>query len=220
MEDDKLINLLVIGDSIKGVKNLHYVYIKNLSIFASKNKRNADGKHQASTKYTCGRCLHPFSSNLCLEKHKKLGCDLFEPTKVEIPSLTSSGKAPVIEFENFHKKFKAPVAIYADFETFIQPADNTHDQTKSSTTKLADLPPCSYAFNIVSDYPELNLGYHSYRGEDAVNKFLTELLKKGDEIREVLDYETPMIITPEQEKEFHEQRKNRFTIRKTRKPSE
>ena len=40
------------------------------------------------------------------------------------------------------------------------------------------------------------------RGEDAVDQFLEELLKMGDIIRTKLDENVPMIITPEQEKEF------------------
>jgi hypothetical protein len=62
--------------------------------------------------------------------------------------------------------------------------------------------PCGYAFNIVSDYPELNLGLQLYRGENAVNHFLRTLVDYGDEIRKTLDINRPMIITPEQEIEF------------------
>ena len=62
--------------------------------------------------------------------------------------------------------------------------------------------PCGYAFNIVSDYPELNLGLKLYRGENTVNHFLRTLVDYGDNIRKTLDINRPMIITPEQEREF------------------
>ena len=131
---------------------------------------------------------------------------MFEPTKTELPKMIKcddgTWKKPTITFKNHARKFKAPVAIYADFETFVKKTRNVHDDTKSSTTKLADLPPCSYAFNIVSDYPELNHGMTLYRGEDAVQDFLYKLMKVGDKIRKVLDHEKKMIITPKQDKEF------------------
>ena len=148
------------------------------------------------------------NSQVRLDNHKKMGCDFFEATRVEIPTLTKSGKKPMIEFKNFNRKFKTPVVIYADFETLIQPIDNKHNESKSSTTKLAELPPCSYAFNVVSDYPELNFGLHTYRGEDAVERFITDILKIGDICGDI--YKKPKLfgkaksvkLTEEQEEEI------------------
>jgi hypothetical protein len=70
---------------------------------------------------------------------------------------------------------------------------------------MAELPPCSYCFNIVIDYAELNYGLTSYRGNDktdVVEHFLKSLFSYGDKIREVLTNGKPIIITKEQELDF------------------
>ena len=135
---------------------------------------------------------------------------MFEPIRTELPVRIKNNEGeyvnPVIEFKDYHKKLKAPVVMYGDFETLIQNNNSIHDDKKSSTTKLADLPPCSYSFNIVSDYPELNFGLTSYRGregEDIIEHFLKSLLEYGEQIKEILNDEKPMIITKQQEKEFN-----------------
>ena len=48
-----------------------------------------------------------------------MGCENFEPQKLKLPS----GKKPFISFKNYNNKFKAPVTIYADFETYIKQLD-------------------------------------------------------------------------------------------------
>ena len=122
--DDKYINLLVIGDHIKNVNVNHYVYIKKLDVFVMSNKLNKDGIHTTDKRFICNRCLHGFSTKERLEKHLNNGCDMFDPIRTEMPHKTKTDDGdyedPVIAFKDYHKKIKAPVAIYADFETFIQ----------------------------------------------------------------------------------------------------
>jgi hypothetical protein len=206
--DDKIINLLIIGDHIKDAQVMHYVYIKKMDVFVMKKQRNADGKHVSEKSFVCERCLHPFSSKARCEKHKADGCDMFMPTRTEMPKFKKVGDKfvkPTIKFEHHNRKFDSPVRIYADFETLIQSTGEVHDDTKSSTTKLAILPACSYSFNIVSQYPELNFGLELYRGkegDDVTVKFLSSLIEYGDKIRKILNTIKEMIITPKQEKEF------------------
>ena len=110
---------------------------------------------------------------------------------------------PVIKNKNHVRKFKAPVAIYADFKTFVQPLEHKeHDSKASGTTKYATQTLCGYAFNVVCDYPELGLGLKLFRGENAVDDFLKQLLQCGNKIKNVLKTVKPMIITKAQENEF------------------
>jgi hypothetical protein len=208
--DDKIINLLMIKDGIKE----HYVYIKQLDVCISKNRHDEEGKLVSKASYPCPNCLHSYSSQILLKKHREGGCDLFDPVKTVLPSpekivnVNEDGEEnityvnPVIKFKQHTRKFKAPVVIYADFETLVQKIEHQHDNMKSSTTKYCEQVPCGYAFNIVSDYPELNLGLKLFRGENTVNHFLRTLVDCGDEIRKILDINCPMIITPKQEIEF------------------
>jgi|GEM_PF-1267341 len=201
-QDNKIINLLMIADKVNDRAVNHYVYIKKLDVCVSQKRRDEDGTHTNKNRFICTNCMHGFSSAKLLENHRVNGCDLFEPCKTVMPMKDKDGNMPTIQFKNHVRKFKQPVVIYADFETLIKPTGNEHDDTTSSTTKLADLPPCGYAFNIVSDYPELNMGFHMYRGDNVAEHFIDRLLFYGDKIRKILDRNTPMIITPEQEEEF------------------
>ena len=204
-DDNKYINLVVIGDHIENIKVNHYVYINKFDIFATGNKFD-DGKHVYSQKFFCFRCLHPFSSKERLECHKP-ECNIFEPTRIQMPKFKEVAglwEKPVIKFKNFERKFKAPVVIYADFETFVKPTGNIHDDSESNTKLITEMPPCSYSFNVVSDYPQLNLGLFSFRGENAVERFLKDLLSCQDDIKEILSEIQPMRITQQQEQEFNE----------------
>ena len=196
---EDIINLLLID-------NKHFVYVKKLDVLVSPNKR-VDNEHVAKKSWVCHNCLHCFYNSTQLIKHRKNGCDVFEPTRTELPKMIKcedgSFETPTISFKNHARKLKAPVVIYADFETFVQKHDVVHNEMKSSTTKLANLPPCSYGFNVVSDYPELNMGFQMYRGENTVAHFLRKLIDVGDNIRKIIDHEKKMIINEEQENEFN-----------------
>ena len=200
--DDKIINLLLIKDGNKE----HYIYISKLDILITKNVRDEEGKHEAKRGYPCPNCLHRFSSEFLLNRHRENGCDIFEPQRTMLPSpinpFSKEFEQPTIKFHHHNNKFKQPVVIYADFETICKKIEHTHDTSKSGTSKFIEQVPCGFCFNVVSDYPELNLGMEYYRGENTINRFLKKLMDYSDEIREKLKINKPMIITPEQEQEF------------------
>ena len=97
-----------------------------------------------------------------------------------------NGSNPIIEFKNHKRKFKSPVVIYGDWETTITKYD---DKNFNKCEKKAILEPCGYSFNVVSDYPELNLGLFLYRGDNVLQHFLKSLLKVGDKIKSILGIE-------------------------------
>lgn len=201
--DERIMNLLLIKNEQKVE---HYVYISKLDVLVCGNKFNENGTHVASQKYVCPNCLHAYSSQELLLKHRTNGCDLFEPTRTVLPQpiKTENGGSfqPTIRFQNYTRKFKAPVVVYADFETIIEPIDVEHNNNVSSTSKTSHHTPCGYCFNVVSEFPQLNMGLKLYRGQDAATKFIHALLECSDKIKEILSVETPMVITPQQEREF------------------
>ena len=201
-QDNKIINVLMIGDCVGDRTVQHFVYIKRLDVLVMPNKNDANGVHRSNKSHICVNCLHGFCNAKGLQNHREKGCDMFEPVKIELPKISDEGLTPTIKFNQHDRKYRSPVVIYADFETLVCKTRLEHDDTKSSTTPLADLPPCGFAFNIVSEFPELNLGLTLYRGENAVEEFLKRLLKCGDSIRKVLDNEKKMIITDEEEGQF------------------
>ena len=124
-----------------------------------------------------------FQVNFSWTSTEKNGCDLFEPQRTMLPSpinpITKEFEQPTIQFYHHNNKFKQPVVIYADFETICEKIEHEHDTSKSGTTKFIEQVPCGFCFNVVSDYPELNLGMEYYRGENTINRFL----KKVDGLR-------------------------------------
>jgi hypothetical protein len=142
-KDDKIINLLSIGDRVNNVNIKHFVYIKKLDVLIMNKKNDENGVHRCDKSFICVNCLHPFSSCERLQNHKDNGCDMFEPTKTELPKFKKVGDKfvkPTIQFEHYNRKFKAPVVIYGDFETLIEKTNNNHNKFFSLSTQVKDLP--------------------------------------------------------------------------------
>ena len=200
-DNDTAINLLLVcGEN----KNQHFVYIKNLSSLTNKPTFAEDGIHIANSQHVCVNCMHPFSSKEILEKHKP-NCDINEPTRVIMPKLDSNGKAPVTKFKNFTRTVKAPVVIYADFETFV--TDSIDEIKTEKTEKLANLKANSFGFKVVSEHTELQQPYESYRGENDDDDVAFESVKRlvacADNIKKLLEKNVPMKITKKQQIEYN-----------------
>ena len=201
--DDKIINLLMLKEGEKQ----HYVYVTKLDVLISKNKFDEEGKHVSTKMYPCPNCLHKFTTQKLMDKHRENGCDLFEPQRIEYPKMkfnkeTEKYETPKIYFKNFNNAIKQPVVIYADFETICKKIEHKHNSKKSSSTEFIEQVPCGYCFKVVSDYENLNMGLELYRGENCVEHFLNKLIDYGNKIKKILDTNKPMIMTKEQENEF------------------
>jgi hypothetical protein len=199
-QDDQIMNLLYITEYSKDSTKSHYVYIKDINKILKENHRDKNGVHTHKASFVCVNCVKSFVSQENLDNHKACGCDFFEPQRIELPKINDKGQTPAIQFKNYMNKTKMPVAIYADFETFIQPFNE--DKDASQCQKVNELPPCGYAFNVVSEYPEINFGLTLYRGENAAEHFVNAILKVKDKIKDFLQTEKEMIISPEQQLEF------------------
>ena len=62
---------------------------------------------------------------------------------------------------------------------------------------------CSFAYKIVSEYKEYTKELKLYRGTNAINTFLEAMIEEEKEILEILKTNKDMIITDDEEKEFH-----------------
>jgi len=105
----KQINLLLITDD---KNNKHFTYITNYNTLI--NKQTNKDLH---IKYHCHYCLHGFTTQDILNKHINNGCATFGIQRTELPTKENN----TLAFKNFNKKIKAPMAIYADFESVLQP---------------------------------------------------------------------------------------------------
>ena len=92
------------------ILNGHYVAIKPLSrLLSSKNSKDK-GKE-----YFCMNCLQGFQQEISRDKHMNYCLDN-ESVKVEMPH-----KKPIVEFYDGQYQFKVPFAMYADFESLLEP---------------------------------------------------------------------------------------------------
>ena len=87
--------------------------------------------------------------------------------------------------------------IYADFESLLE------ENTTGKNIEIKHLhKACSYMFNVVSDFDEYKFEPKIFRGENAIQNFLDEILKTKDEIMKIIHGYKPMIISKSEQKEY------------------
>ena len=123
---DREINLLMISED--GIN--HYIAIKSLSrLFRSSNT-----KHKCK-QYFCTNCLQGFSLEAGRDEHR-VYCEDNETVTVEMPR-----KGSKIGFCDGQNQFKVPLAMYADFESILEPIQGTNPvPTGPYTSRLPSIP--------------------------------------------------------------------------------
>ena len=94
--------------------NEHYGVVKNLSRLVSGQLNKQDHK-----KYICLRCLNHFKSSESLEKHLEL-CQNHDHQHHVYPNENNK----YAFFKQHQKMHRVPFVVYADFECFVEPAEN------------------------------------------------------------------------------------------------
>ena len=148
-------------------ENTHYSLVKRLSALLFDQSKNSNSKH------FCERCLHSYSRRELLERHKPECKGLLKsPTRTEMPKQGENKMA----FKNFYKQMKAPYVVYADFECILRKINTCEPDNKQSFTIITEKhEPCGFSYMIARSDGQ-TFGPYTYRGEDAVYKFLTSLL--------------------------------------------
>ena len=105
-------------------------------------------------------------------------------------------------FKNFHKRMKAPYVVYADFECILRKMSTCEpDNSRSFTMKKEKHEPCGFSY-VITRSDGQTFGSFKYRGEDAVYKFLTSLLKHEEKMREDMANKRPLVMTKEDWKNY------------------
>ena len=115
------------------VDKSHYVYIKDFNTFMFHKTKNKNKK------WFCKTCLHCFSSENVLIKHKKYFLSISGQQSINLEKGT-------IEFKNYFKQLPVPFKIYADFECNLK---NVECYEGTYTKKYHEHVPCSYAYKVV-----------------------------------------------------------------------
>ena len=101
---------------------------------------------------------------------------------------------------------KMPYVIYADFEAPVRkiPGCERERMQKSYTEKTERHEACGYSFIVVRSDGDVS-GSKVYRGENAVGKFLSDILQEEVKIRESLATPKPIVMTAEDWENFKKQ---------------
>ena len=182
---EKELDLLLVGE--------HYVLIKDFDRFMYGISKHKGRKH------FCKRCLQCFTSSLALEEHKG-DCLVINGTQaVRMPS----EKEKWVEFRDHHKQLPVPFVVYADFESIVEAIDNPRG---ARTQQYQRHKGCGYGLKVVCCYDDrLSRSVETYRGEDAIHRFLERLLEIEKEIEKVVkeNFCKPLVTSREDEDNFN-----------------
>ena len=193
VERQHQINLLLIADDEKN----HYCLIKNMSKLLSSQIT----KHNGSI-HICLRCLNAFQTNEKLEIHKEI-CQSNE--FIEMPE-----EGTFIQFENHIRSQKMPFAIYADFESLVEPISGCQpNPEKCFTNQFQKHKPCGFCYHIKCSFDEKLSKTVTYRmkNEDSdISQIFVEMIE--DDITRIQNIpKKPLVMTQNNCKDFNESTK-------------
>ena len=174
----------------------HYAWVKNLDRLLSHTKTHHDRT------FFCERCFQGFTRPDLLNKHQEI-CSHIPIQAVQVVN-------EVISFKNWSKTEECLFRIYGDFECLLQECHEGNDKT----AKVQKHIPCSVAWVLISDNPEVENRSFLYRPsptpdmtlEETSNQVVDQLLESLQQIeKELLPYQLevkPMVMTEEQEADF------------------
>lgn len=108
-----------------------------------------------------------------------------------------------LKFTDISKQLKVPFVVYADFESILERLYGCQpDPNKSSTTKLAKHVPSCFTYKVVGVSPETTENHVTYRGEDAVEKFMDHMVKLNEKLVSILRNPKPMNLSDQESESF------------------
>ena len=176
----------------------HYCLVKDLSRLTTSQITKHHGKL-----YYCLNCLIGYDTEEKLNKHKEY-CSEKESIKITMPPPET-----YLNFKNHVHREKAPLAIYADFESILKPITDKEnpDNNTSYTNKYQKHEPVSYTYYIKSFNEDVYKSrLRSYIREkeedpDVVDHFINRLEEDVKEISKLGNKK--LIITEEIEEDFN-----------------
>ena len=185
-------NLLLITEDEKK----HYVLIKDFNAFMYNQSKHKEKKHFYMY------CLQCFSSERILATHVNNCLMVNGAQAINMPKQGEN----VLKFNNFHKQLPVPFVIYADFEAITkkvqgckQSEEMENEKNKRSYTEAYQThEDCGYGYKLVCCYRErYSKPIQTYRGEDAVYKFMEKMLKEVEYCKAVVKkhFNKPLVMT-------------------------
>ena len=176
-------------------ENNHYVLIKDFNKFMFNQTKHEHRKH------FCMHCLQCFSREDVLTEHKENCVSINGKQAIKMPE-----KGEKVYFKNHHKQQPIPFVIYADFEALIEKIHSCQpNNDKSYTEAYQKHVDCGYGYKIVCCYDDkYNKPVQIYRGENAVYKFMENMLKEVNWCKSKMKkhFNKPLKMTDEDEDAF------------------
>ena len=114
------------------------------------------------------------------------------PTRIEMPKEGEN----ILCFKNHKRQMNVPFIICADLEAILRKyigcARGPDSKNKSYTEKVENHEACGYAYAVVRSDGEV-VSENFFRGVNAVERFLSDILEEERKIRESLA--TPKLIS-------------------------
>lgn len=167
------INLLYFENGTK----THYCLIKDLARLLSVQITKHHGKL-----FFCDECLLFFNNKETLESHLCGGV----ATRLPKPGT-------LMQFNHFERMQYLPFTIYADFESFLEPCEQSEEHNLTVTTQKHV--PAAFGYYIVCSYDSNLNRYRTYRGPHSDQVFVDYLQKDVLRIKSILKKEVPMVFT-------------------------
>lgn len=174
----------------------HYAWVKNLNRLLSYTKKI---RNQT---FFCERCFQGFTKPDLLHKHSE--------TCRHIP-IQAVQMVDQIVFKSWSKSEECLFRVYGDFECLLQECSEG-DQDK--TQKVQKHIPCSVAWLLISDHPEVDNRSFLYRPtpdedtsleeccDDVINHLMESLQDLEEELLPYQKEVKPMVLSEEQQAEF------------------
>ena len=192
-------NLLLIT---KGEKK-HYILIKDFNSFMYNQTKHKNKKH------FCMYCLQCFSSERFLANHVNNCLTINGAQAINMPKQGEN----ILKFNNFHKQLPDPFVIYAVFEAITkkvqgckQRAEMENEKNKGSYTEAYQTyEDCGSAYKVICCYDDkYSKPIQTYRGENAVYKFMEKILEEVEYCKAVIkkQFNKPLVMTKDDEQCF------------------
>ena len=168
-EKEDNMDLLLITDESGTGGGGHYVYIKDFNRFMYNQTKYEHRKH------FCRCCLQCFTTLDILGRHGDNCMAVNGIQAIQMPDETDN----TLKFINFHKQLDVPFVIYADFEAITEKVQTVSpNNIKSFTEAYQNHVDCGYGFKVVCCDGKYSKPIETYRGKDAVNKFIKRMLEE------------------------------------------
>ena len=168
--DNLEIDLLLVDDG----QEYHYILIQDLLRLVNLVKGTTTLQHRV----LCRNCFHVCTNGNTYKRHQ-VSCLQHEPAVVKMPSPEKNK----LKFKNWQARWFAPVVIYFDLESIIQPVAGCQNVTQSTSVTEIHKPSGFCIVGIEHGNPD-PVFMQLERSENCMEKFVDALQKIAQEIHE------------------------------------